>query len=255
MSDQFEVITVGIDTSGRTIRMTRRAKLMFDIACEHADVTPTIVQGSFMGHHSADASAGTHEQAGCIDTRTWDLTADEQRRIIHSARSIAAVAWKRSPPAFDEHMHWLFLGDTPMHADAAGQAAAYKAGTDGLAGDSPDSDWRPDPLVTTFDYDAYQAQEDEMNLNDKLFPDQDDSPTVRQSLVAANQATRKLDRVLTRLADFRKANAERDAGLATQLDRLANQVSDDATKEQLRHLVAELRHKNTDEDSDTPGEP
>ncbi len=245
MSDQFDRVHLGTDTSGRDITMTRRAKLMFDIACEHADVNPTITQGSFMGENAAPESSHTHDKAGCIDTRTFDLTDDEIRRLIHAGRSIAAVNFHRVPPVFDEeHMHWLFLGDSPMHPEAEAQVTQYKNGLDGVG--RPDPFFRPDPLVTTFNYDAMLAQEGEMNLNDKLFPDREDSPTVREALVAANQAERKVTKVLDRLADFRKANAERDAGLANQLDRIADAVQDDATKEQVRRVIAELRQEDRD---------
>lgn len=242
--DQFDRVHAGIDISGRDVKMTRRAKLMFDIACEHAKVHPSIIQGSFMGEDAAKASSHTHDKAGCIDTRTFDLTDDEIRRLIRAGRSIAAVSWKRVPPTFAEHMHWLFLGDSPMHAETEAQVTQYKNGLDGLGG--PDPFFRPDPLVTTFNYDAMLAQEGEMNLNDKLFPDREDSPTVRESLVAANAAERKVTKVLDRLADFRKANAERDAGLAAQLDRIADAVQDDATKEQVRRVIAELRQQDRD---------
>ena len=248
MSDEFDVISVGTDISGRVVHMTRRAKLMFDIACEEAKVDPPIIQGSFMGAAAAKASFGTHDRAGCIDTGTRDLTDAEVSRLVHAGRSIAAVSWPRpGPPTFDiEHQHWLFLGDSPMHPDAEGQVAQYKAGGDGLGG--TDTFFRPDPLVTTFNYDANLALEGDMNLTDKLFPDREDSPTIRESLVAANQANRKLEKVLDRLADFRKANAERDAGLATQLDRIAESMQDDATKQQVRQIIAELRHQDHDDD-------
>ena len=244
MSDEFDVITVG------TIRMTRRAKLMFDIACEDAKVDPRIIQGSFMGTGAAKASAGTHDLAGCIDTRTFDLTDAEISRLVHAGRSIGAVSWPRQtiPGLWHEHQHWLFLGDSPMHPDAKDQVAQYIAGTDGLKDHAPDPLFRPDPLVTTFNYDANLALEGDMNLTDKLFPEREDSPTIRESLVAANQANRKLEKVLDRLADFREANAERDAGLATQLDRIADSVQDDATKQQVRQIIAELRRQDHDDD-------
>jgi len=244
MAEAFEVVDCGLDSSGRTVRMTRRSKLMFDIACEAAGVEPVIVQGMFMGQNSAAASAGTHNLAGCIDTRTWDLTDEEIQRLVRAARSVAAVVWCRKPPAFEEHMHWLFLGDKPMDADAAAQVSEYLAGGDGLQGSARDPQWRPSPLVTDFDYraaTATAAQEDDMQLDDKLFPDREDSPTIRETLVAANHANRKLDKVLERLADFRMVTAERDQALAADLDRISESISDAATKQQIKQAVRRLR--------------
>jgi len=250
----FDVITVGTDSSGRKVRMTRFAKAAFDLTCHIADVVPIIVQGGFQGDGGAEASAGTHNLAGCIDTRTWDLTDSEVEDLIWAGASIGVVLWYRKPPTFDEHAHWLVLGDRPMHPDAEGQVREYLAGGDGLVGGSPDPhrELRPHPLVTRFDYDAATkvlAEEDDMQLNDKLFPDREDSPTIRETLVAANQANRKLDKVLERLADFREMSAERDRALAADVERLVEASADVATKEQLRAVARRLRAEDdTDPD-------
>lgn len=249
MTSPWDVLTIGTDSSGRVIRMTRFMKAAFDLACHDAKVTPTIVQGPFQGSGGADASAGTHAAAGCIDTRTWDLTDDENQRFIRACRAIGVAAYFRGPPSFDEHDHSITLGDRPMHADAAAQAREYIAGGDGLVGTAPDPHWRPSPLVTVFDYAAATQQEDEMQLNDKLFPDRADSPTIRESLVAANQANAKVGKVLDRLSDYRKVAAERDNGLATDLERLLTKVGDDATRDQVARIAKRLRGQDDDGES------
>lgn len=153
-----ETVDIGLDTSSRTIRLTRRMKAAFDRTCEECGFEPTIVQGAFMASlgGGASASAGCHDRAGCIDTRTWDLTAAQQDRLIRAARSVGWAVWKRDMEhgGMEEHMHWVLLGEPNMAAEAARQDADYRAGLDGLASRGKDYHWRPD-VITPFDYDTY----------------------------------------------------------------------------------------------------
>ncbi|HSE70430.1 MAG TPA: hypothetical protein VLA97_06705 [Nocardioidaceae bacterium] len=148
-------IRLGRDSSGRDIVMTRRMKAAFDVVVERCGFTPVIVQGAFVKDGAA-ASAGYHDRSGCIDTRTWDLTREQQQRLVRCARSVGWAVWRRDERhgGMDEHMHWVLLGEPDMAPGARGQETDYRAGLDGLASKGPDYHWRPDP-VPVFDFDAY----------------------------------------------------------------------------------------------------
>lgn len=171
-----ERVTLGRDTSGRPIIMTRRMKAAFDAVVARAGISPVIVQGAFMASVAgggAAASAGYHDLAGCIDTRTWNLTADQQAALLKVARSVGWAVWKRDRVhgGMDEHMHWVLLDEPNMTAGAAWQENEYRAGRDGLAGQGSDYHWRPE-VIQAFDYDAFL--EDNMpsmeELKDELVP-------------------------------------------------------------------------------------
>ncbi|MGH2688373.1 MAG: hypothetical protein ACRDKW_06155, partial [Actinomycetota bacterium] len=155
MSDAYEVRKYGTDSSGRDIFMNRRMKAAFDVACQKARVTPVIVQGAYMRRTGggAGASAGTHDAGACLDTRTWDLSWWKQRRLIRAGRSVGWAVWKRSERhgGFDEHMHWVLLGDKDATDDAQWQMREYREGRDGLASGGRDYHWRPRP-IPVFDY-------------------------------------------------------------------------------------------------------
>lgn len=171
-----ERVAVGSDTSGRPILMTRRMRAAFDAVVAHCGIAPVIVQGAFMSDvpgGGAAASAGYHDLAGCIDTRTWNLTSDQQVALIKAARTVGWAVWKRDGlhGGMDEHMHWVLLDEPNMASGAQWQAAEYRAGRDGLASQGLDYHWRPDP-IPGFDYDTYL--EDDMpsmeELKEELVP-------------------------------------------------------------------------------------
>ena len=146
-----ERVHLGTDSSGRPVVLTRRMLAAFDAACEQAGLRPVIIQGAFMtahGGHGTPASAGTHDLAGCLDTRTEDLGEHEQRRVLLAARAVGWAVWKRDRDHgdFAEHHHWLLLGEPGMHPTARAQERAYLAGLDGLDDGGPDYHWRPDPI-------------------------------------------------------------------------------------------------------------
>ena len=147
-----ERVHLGTDSSGRSVVLTRRMLAAFEAACERAGVRPVIIQGAFMAAHGggAAASGGTHDLAGCLDTRTEDLTEREQRRVLRAARALGWAVWKRDHDHgnFAEHHHWLLLGERGMAAAARVQQTAYLRGLDGLHGlhGRADYHWRPDPI-------------------------------------------------------------------------------------------------------------
>lgn len=146
----FTVIRYGTDSSGRPIRMTRYMRDWWEHVCVRLGFEPTIVQGAFMAGQGADASAGYHDQAGCLDLRVWDRTDAEVRQTIRILREYGAAAWVRDHRhGMDPHIHFVLGTDSPLHPGAAGQWRDYIDGRDGLAGRRPDYEPRPNPLVTT----------------------------------------------------------------------------------------------------------
>lgn len=156
MSDAFDVIHYGTDSSGRPIRMTKRMRAAFEEVQDFMDGQLVIVQGAF--NPGTDQSAGTHDLSGCLDIRTWNLTTEERTAAQRKARSIGWAAWYRTAAqGFDPHMHWLLLDDHPLHQSAFDQQVAYRTGRNGLANNGPDDFWRPDP-IPSFDYDKWQEE-------------------------------------------------------------------------------------------------
>ena len=153
-----ERMELGTDPNGRKLIMTRRMKAAFDAVTEECGFTPEIVQGAFMASVGGGAaeSAGYHDLAGCIDTRTWDIDDSQEKTLIRAARSIGWAVWKRDAAhgGMDEHMHWVLLGEAGMAKGAREQEADYRNGLDGLASRGRDYHWRPS-AIRQFDYDKH----------------------------------------------------------------------------------------------------
>lgn len=148
----FTVERRGTDTSGRPIYATQFMWDWWLSVVDRLGFTPTVVQGAFMSRvpgGGADASAGYHDLGGCFDLRVWDLTEDQQGKVVRELRRSAAAAWLRDEQhgGMDPHIHFVFGSDSPLASGASYQWLAYIAGGDGMGGD--DYHWRPDPLVTT----------------------------------------------------------------------------------------------------------
>lgn len=145
------VVRVGTDSSGRPIYMTRKMRRWWRRVCIRLGFTPTIVQGAWMAKAGggAAASAGYHDGGGCLDLRVWDLTGDQQVKVIRVLRSMGAAAWLRGTAhGMDPHIHLVFGSDSGLTTGARSQWNAYLDGRDGLASNGIDYHWRPNPLVT-----------------------------------------------------------------------------------------------------------
>jgi hypothetical protein len=96
----------------------------------------------------ATASAGFHDQGGCLDLWLGNLTDDQRHQLVHELRHSGAAAWVRNEVhgGFDEHLHLNLGTDSPLDDGAAWQWGEYIAGRDGLTDRGPDYHWRPDPL-------------------------------------------------------------------------------------------------------------
>lgn len=212
----YTVQSRGTDTSGRTIYGTAYMWQVWDQILADPAVAPfaskvTIVQGAFMARNGggAAASAGYHDQAGCLDVRTWNLTGGEMEAFIRAARRHGFAFWRRDRQhgGMDPHAHGVLGTDSPLASGAAYQWRQYLAGRDGLASNGPDYEWRPSPLVTT------PPPEDDM------FSD-DDRKTLQQ--IAKTQAAEKAarlrqsQRIMTAIRAARKAS--KDKAILDQLD-------------------------------------
>jgi hypothetical protein len=199
--------------------MNMRMWAAWDVVVEKLGFAPLIVQGAYMlelGGGGAIDSKHAHDFGGCIDTSTSNLDEHEEHEVLKVARSVGWAVWKRLPPTFSEHMHWVLLGDTSAHFVAKGQMEQYMSPNsgDGLLGHGPDPHLalRPDPIVI-FDYDKYL--EEDMDINQKV-PGAPEDNTVGAALRASIRLERDFGR-------FRDAERARDKALRTQI-RAGNQA-------------------------------
>lgn len=216
MTTDFAVHQYGTDTSGRPILLTAYMHDWWERVCDDLGFAPTVVQGAFMARlgGGASASAGYHDNGGCIDLRVWDLGASQVEDVIRTIRELGAAAWVRDQQhgGFDPHIHLLLGSDRPLARGAQTQWGQYLAGRDGLASNGPDYHWRPDPLVIT--------------------PPPEDDMTPQQ------EAT--LNRVASDVADLKakvnevaKNTAKRDVALRTEMRKRFK-----ATDEQVDEILA-----------------
>ena len=152
----FTVAPRGVDTSGRAILMSQFMADWWQACVDRLDWEPVIVQGAWMSRipgGGASASAGYHDMGGCLDIRTHDLTTAKIDQLVRVLRRHGAAAWRRDQQhgGMDPHLHLVLGTDADLASGAKAQWADYKAGGNGLTGDSagPDYEWRPSPLVTT----------------------------------------------------------------------------------------------------------
>jgi hypothetical protein len=226
----------------------------------------TIIQGAFMvrAGGGASASAGYHDQAGCLDVRTWNLTADELNRFIRASRKIAFPFWRRDYSylhgGMDPHAHGTLGTDHPLTSGAQDSWSSYVHGGDGLAGSRPDYEWRPSPLVTTppanlLKEDYFMTAEAQKSLNEanrRL-------TRIEEKLDRSNANQRERDEeLLAAVNAAKKAQAsKRDmvtrlGGLADRLGRIEDDIADDATKAQVRELKRQVLQALAD-DPDVDG--
>lgn len=216
----FTVAQHGTDSSGRPIYATNYMWTWWAGVVDRLKFTPTIVQGAFMARvegGGADASAGYHDAAGCLDLRVWDLTDVQRARLVRELRRSGAAAWIRDAThgGMDPHLHFVLGTDYPLADGAAWQWEQYLGGRDGLSSGGRDYHWRPDPLVTTP-------------------PPEDDMADYGERILTA----------ITRLEEREKARdaAERDRAkkqhdtILALLDKLADDITDAASKAQVKRL-------------------
>lgn len=234
----LDKIQRGTDSSGRPVFATRQHFQFYDRVNEHLGGKLVIVQG---GWSFADASAGTHSLAMCMDFRSWNLTADEIVSGLHFGRDLGGTFWPRTTgDGFDPHIHNNLLGDSPASAAAQAQITQYKAGLNGLANHARDRyPYRP-AVIRDYQY-----------IEDDMFTDAD-----RAMLKAVKDGQ---DSAKTRDQSERDRDKARFSRIVTKMGQqadllttLINSTSDDATKKQLQTAKRDILQALAD-DPDVTG--
>lgn len=103
-----------------------------------------LLQGSYNAGR-VGASAGTHDGGGAVD-----IAATDHVRVVKVLRRLGFAAWHRPaiPGVWGEHIHAVLIGNARLSPAAQRQVTAYRQGRDGLAGNGPDTAWRPSPIPT-----------------------------------------------------------------------------------------------------------
>lgn len=253
----YDIVHIGTDSSGRPLYMSNRMwgawlAVMDELGDDLANKID-ITQGAFMkfaGGGAAD-SAGYHDLSSCIDTRVWDLTGEEQGRVIRCARRVGWAAWLRNirhGGFTDEHTHWTLLdemkgvpggGGETSASGAQAQWASYRAGNDGLASNGDDYHWRPVRPLPVFNLEKWKddtlpSLEEIANQvwSEEISADADKGPAREKMREAANQAAeanakvtalaKEFDEFRTNIARRDKDAKERDEALKQQLTNVAN---------------------------------
>lgn len=245
----FTVEQRGLDTSGRAIYETHWFWVCWDCALEDPRLDSirskiVIVQGGFMTRNGggATASAGYHDEAGCLDVRTWNLTADELDLFIYVMSDYGIQFWRRdlsyAHGGMDPHAHCIFPSDHPLAPGAALQATAVMNRRDGLAHNGADYERRVTP-IKTHPSDA-QLQGDPLMSDaaqaklDKILSQQDQI-LARINKTAGNAADRdkKLRQQFTDMAATL-------GSVVDSLTELGNEVKDDASKELVQKVKTRI---------------
>lgn len=146
------VVSIGVDSSGRRIYMTRYMRRWVRSLERRLGWRPVIVQGAFMARNGggAENSKGYHDGGGCLDFRTYNLSPERKAALVRVCRQGGAAAWLRTKAnsGLDEHVHIVLGSDSRLTRGARAQWQAYLRGRDGLANNGPDYHDRPTPLVT-----------------------------------------------------------------------------------------------------------
>jgi hypothetical protein len=221
----LDKISLGVDSSGRTIWLTRQHAQFYDRVNAEIGGQLVIVQG---GWSNAGPSAGTHLLAMCVDFRSWNLSADVRTHAVHFGRDLGGTMWWRTPAdGFDEHIHNNLIGDAPANPLALAQVVQYKQGLNGLANHARDRDpYRPNPITD------YHYIEDDMTPEEhaELF-----RIGTRLDSFATNERNRDVAE-----RDRFKAAVDRLGKQVDALGQKINATADPATKEQLKAVKKEI---------------
>lgn len=260
---KWTVARRGTDSSGRPIYASEFFWLVWTSMLQDKRLTSfrdkiTVVQGPWMSKVAgggATASAGYHDRGGCIDVRTWNLTAAEQQILWNVAREYGFWFWKRDElPAhggMEQHGHAIAGWDHDLAGGAAMQWVQAKNGRDGLARNGPDYMKRNGPIVLVPParlLEADMADSDEILRRVKEL--QKDLSTFRTNEVARDKDA----------AAKAKATAARQikvlGGVVDQLGALATESDINALKKKLTQLQTTLvTHLAADKDVDGADNP
>lgn len=131
----------------RGFTFNRKTKRMILWAERHAGVGQFhIAQGSFNGS-KVSASAGTHSGSS-LDVGMAGVSTADRVKIVHALKLAGFAAWYRRPVPglWGAHVHCIPFADHDVKDPTAkAQLAAYDNHRDGLAGNKPDTTFRPSP--------------------------------------------------------------------------------------------------------------
>jgi len=133
-------VALGKDTSGRPLVVDDTWLAKLRVAEAALGFKFTIVQGAYRGSSGAAASAGTHDAAGVVDLRSWNLpTSISPQKAVLELRKAGLIAWYRTKAqGFDPHFHTLDYGCPGMSPSAQRQVTSWLNGRNGLASNGPD---------------------------------------------------------------------------------------------------------------------
>lgn len=228
----LDKIQRGFDTSGRPVYGTRQNFQFYDRVNARVGGQLVIVQGSWS---NANASAGTHLLAMCMDYRTWNLTTAQRLAACRYGRDLMGTMYYRSPlDGFDPHIHNNLIGDAPAHWMALDQVEQYKAGLNGLDNRAVDRDpYRP-RVIGNY---KYLDPEDDMNADqERLLKETRD--LAQRTLTRVNVfAENEKQRWANERERDKRAKSDMFSLLGGQADTLArieSKVEDRATKQLVR---------------------
>lgn len=232
MSTALDIITRGVDSSGRRVIGTKQNFQFYDrVNDEAAEGLLVIVQG---GWSFADASANTHAKGMCMDYRTWNLSKAIRDAVVKRGRDLMGTMWFRTEAdGFDPHIHNNLIGDSPAADAAIRQVTQYKQGLNGLANRHPDRNpYRPKRIVGYHYLEGYVPYtEKDRAMLEKLVKD---FAVFRINEFERDKAEAKRDKArFERLVTLMGNTADR-------LTVLINKTSDPQTKGELKAAQEEL---------------
>ena len=223
MSNALQVITRGVDSSGRPVKGTRQNFQFFDRLNEgSAKGLLVIVQGSFS---FAESSAGTHAKAMCMDYRTWNLSAAIREATVREGRDLMGTMWYRTQgDGFDPHIHNNLIGDRPAAPLAQSQVVSYRLGRNGLANNNTDRNRYRPKTIHNYVY-----------LEDDMFEAEDRRRMIHIEKMLVAERTRDQKEAERDKNRFRRMVTMLGQE-ADQLTVLINRTKDDTTKTELKKL-------------------
>ena len=131
------IVTLGKDTSGRTLRLDDTFITRLRHAEKQMGFTLVIIQGSYVT--GTKASANTHDKGGVADFRSRTLTTTQRNKALTELRKAGLIAWYRTKAqGFDPHIHAVERASKTLSASAARQVTAFLNGRNGLASNGAD---------------------------------------------------------------------------------------------------------------------
>jgi thrombospondin type 3 repeat protein len=111
----------------------------------------SLTQGSWS---HAETSAGTHAGPGAFDMYTAGYSEHQKQVIGMALRTVGFASWRRRelPGKWEEHWHGIAIGTHGLPPLAQSQVTSYRQGRNGLKGNGPDTDPRPQQTVTWEQY-------------------------------------------------------------------------------------------------------